>query len=165
MRKVLFAVVALTLTACGGSSPTAPQGPQYPQIGGTYSSGSFWSFQFTNVRTGQSFTAACPGSATLSQNNSQFSGSFLMNSTATCNASSGQIRSGQVATDGGVSFDLFVPGADPNALTALTGCVVASGDTLIRGSIQTGRLDASSSAVLWCGSETINVTMRLLGFR
>lgn len=167
MRR-LFVVVAVLAASCGGGSkgPTAPSGPTYPSISGSYSSSTFWSFRFTNVATGQSVTLTCPGSATIQQNNSVFTGSFVMQSNADCDPSSGQIRSGQLATDGGVSFDIVIPGADPNGLTALTGCSVLSGDSLLRGSIRTGVLDTSASAVLGCPNNArISLTMRWLGYR
>lgn len=169
MRCTVPVVVALLLASgCGGSSgsPTAPSAPSAPAISGAYSSSTFWSFRFANVATGQSITITCPGSATIQQSGSTFTGSFIMQSSADCDPSSGQIRSGSVASDGGVSFDIVIPGSDPNSLTALTGCSVISGDSLLRGSIRTGVLDASASAVLGCpGSANISLTMRWLGYR
>jgi hypothetical protein len=169
MRRLLPVVVALLVivSACGGgsSSPTSPTTPSVPSIAVTYSSSAFWSFRFTHAVTGQSVTFTCPGSATIQQTGSSFFGSFVMNASSSCDASSGQIRSGQIAAGGAVSFDIFVPGADPNSFTALTGCTVISGDTLIRGSIQGVTLDASATAVLQCGSDRLSLTMRTNGTR
>jgi len=168
MRRTLCAVAVLAIVSCGGGSksPTAPAAPSLPAISGTYSSSTFWSFRFADVATGQSLTLTCPGSATIQQSGSTFTGSFVMQSSADCDPSSGQIRSGQLASDGGVSFDIVIPGGDPNSLTALTGCVVVSGDSLLRGSIRTGVLDTSASAVLGCpGNVRISLTMRWLGYR
>lgn len=168
MRRVVFAVAVFVVASCGGGSkgPTAPSGPTYPNIGGTYTSASFWSYRFTNVATGQNVTIVCPGSATFRQSGSTFSGSFIMQAGGSgCDPSSGEIRSGQVATDGGVSFDLFIPGSDPNSLQALTGCRVISGDSLLRGSVSGNFLDAAATAGLDCPGARLSVTMRTSGTR
>lgn len=163
--KHLLVLACFVIIGCGGSkSPTAPIGPQYPQIAGTYRSNTFWQFRLVSVITGQSLNFNCSGSMTLTQNQASFSGTFQM--AAPCDLATGNVTQGQVRTDGGVSFGTVIPGADPNAFTALTGCVFISGSTLYNGLVSGTTLDASISGVVACpDGDRVNITLRALGTR
>jgi hypothetical protein len=66
MRQLLPLVLILT-AACGGGSPTAPSGPQFPQVAGTYNG----SINFTFPEIPASLT--CPASTTVTQSGSNVS--------------------------------------------------------------------------------------------
>lgn len=164
-RFLIVAALVLVVVGCGGSqSPTAPSGPQYPAISGTYRSSTFWQVRVVSVITGQSLTLNCSGSITLAQNGASFSGTFQQGDP--CTVTTGSVTQGQVRTDGGISFGIAIPGADPNAFTALTGCVPISGSSLFNGLVSGNTLDANISGVLTCpDGDRISLTLRALGFR
>jgi hypothetical protein len=61
MRHLLLITLAVLTAACGGSSPTAPSGPQYPQVAGTYNG----SINITLPELGTSLN--CPASTSVTQ--------------------------------------------------------------------------------------------------
>lgn len=118
MNARRFVVVLLTLLMAGCSnSPTAPAAPTVPSVLGVYSRARWLTLTLTVVSSGQEVTGACGGSMTISsQTGSSFSGSFIRRG---CTAQgtqldqsiiSGNVVNGVVRADGGVSFDLRVPG-------------------------------------------------------
>lgn len=165
MTRYIACVLALIALGCGGSGggPAAPNAPQYPNIGGTYNSNTLWQIRFQRVSDGASAEVACSGSITFSQSGGTFGGSFIMG--APCDPTSGSVVQGTVRMDGGVSFDTQVPGADPNALSALTGCTITSASGLYTGNVAGNSLQASASATLACATGTIAATARIIGTR
>jgi hypothetical protein len=68
MRQALVCgLLCVSVAACGGSSPTAPSGPQFPQVAGTYNG----SINFTFPELGTSLS--CPASTTVTQTGSNVS--------------------------------------------------------------------------------------------
>jgi hypothetical protein len=104
-----------------------------------------------------------------SQSAGSFSGSFIVQQSADCDTESGTI-SGEVRGDGGVNFSLDVPGDDPNAFQALTGCTVTSADDQYNGTFVGNQLSVTANATLSCfvpdfGFLNIQVTGRINAVR
>ncbi len=165
MRRLALAGVLCVTAACGGSSdgPTSPS-PQVPSIGGVYSSSSFWQIRLVRTADGATANLNCIGTMSVTQSGSAFSGSFTQG--APCDTLSGNITQGAIRSDGGVSFGITVPGADPNAFNALTGCVATAAGSQFNGIVSNRTMDASVSMVLNCPDEgQVTLTLRALGTR
>lgn len=61
MRRWLPVVVALIVSACGGKSPTEPQGPSYPTVSGSYA-GTI-TIAYPELQT----SVACPATTSVAQ--------------------------------------------------------------------------------------------------
>lgn len=152
MKRIahLGALGALLISVgCGGGS--GPTGPQFPDVRGTWAG--TWSLEARVVETGDVFTAASPGSVSItSQSGVSFSGSFLIRSTNTCDDESGTVQE-TVRQDGGITLGIDVPGGDPNAFEDLTGCVILSGDGAFTGIVSGNAISFDASFTNDCPTE------------
>jgi hypothetical protein len=167
MIRPSIVALALLLTACGSSSPTAPSGPTFPAVAGVYRNGNAI-FQYTLVRLSDNATArlSCGGSVTLTQASNVIGGTFISRDGDCETPSSGVINGGRLNADGGVSFNLNVSGADPNYLTAAFGCVGLSASDGWAGAINGASLDVSATLVMDCPVDgRIQATLAIHGVR
>jgi hypothetical protein len=167
MKRLAIAAAFVTVVACEGyTGPTAPPGPTYPQVAGTYTSASFLTLRVLNAGVLVN-TEVCPGSATIQQDASTLTGTIVMNVPAgdrDC-VFAGTLVQGSVNPDGAVSFGLAVPGAGANFWT-VSGCTFVSGSSTFTGTITGTTLTASATATLTCpGNTTITATAELSGSR
>lgn len=144
---VLLTCSVFALSGCGGGD-SAPTGPTFPDITGTYSGN--WTLEVTNQNNGQSASASCPGSVTVaSQSEDSFSGSYRIDATQDCNNDSGDI-SGSVRTDGGINFTLSSASGSSASFEDITGCTVTGGDNQLTGNVTSGNMSVDASFFADC---------------
>ena len=174
-------LAASLVSACGGrtSSPSGPSTLTPPQIGGAYSGpttdtsssppqqASTWTIKFTRAGDSRLFFRSCTGTLVIQQTGSNFTGSFAQGDI--CAPSSGLVTTGVVRTDGGVTFSIAGPAADPLAWTGFARCtMVVPGTMDFTGTVIGGLLDASFAhdALIDCPNEgTVSLNVRLRGMR
>lgn len=146
--RLAIAVCAAALTgACGGGDSTGPGNA--PNLRGTFAG--TWSLTFTNTSTGQSFSAVCPGTVTVSsQSGESFSGSFIIQGSGGCTETVTGTVSGAIRVDGGLNFGIQIPGGNPNEFEDITGCQFQSGDQQFNGTLSGNTLSVSASALYLC---------------
>ncbi len=167
MRRLLLILPLLAVAACSSDDDFTPPGTPpttIPTIGGTYSSPTMWTFDLTSASGQNAFT--CSGGVTIAnQVGTMFSGSFFIADPA-CGSISGSVASGSFAADGSISFELTVPGSNPNFLTAAFACTYVSGDRIVTGTLVDRQLDVQARTVMNCGQEgEVTLNLRLSGSR
>lgn len=169
MRRLLSLLLLplMAVAACSSDedfTPTEPSGPSIPTIGGTYSSDTMWRFELASAAGPQTFS--CGGGITIAnQLGTTFSGTFFFRDPS-CAGVVGNVENGMLQTDGAVTFDLTVGGANPNFLTAAFGCTFVSGDRGLRGTLRNDQLAAEATTVMDCGTDGIvTLVLRLSGTR
>ncbi len=162
------------LIGCGGSSPenrVTPTAPGFstPDIRGVYSAPAFWTFETLRLADGARVSWTCSGRVTIvRQSGPDFLGTFAANPPdgRLCAVATGNITSGVVRRDAGVSFETVVPGQDTDEFFALPGCVVVTQDALWSGRAIGDRFVASRSLTVDCpGDGRMEVTGRADGSR
>lgn len=152
----------------GGGLPTAP-GFTTPRIVGVYSGPTFWSFEATRLADGARLGWSCGGRVqVIRQSGPDFLGTFGLSPSdgQRCEAASGEITSGIIRRNAGISFNTAVPGQDPNEFFALPSCVVVSGDGLWTGTANGDRFVANRRLTVDCpGDGRLDVTGRADGSR
>jgi hypothetical protein len=69
-----------------------------------------------------------------------------------------------VLNDTAVTFELTVPGADPNFMTWAFGCTYVSGDRIVTGTLVSNRLEAQATTVMDCPNDgRVTLQMRVAG--
>ena len=152
MNSTLPFVAALLSLAMGcegeGGSPTDP-GAGTANVRGTYSAASMWSLTLRNSND-ETVTLGCPGTLIVDQQAAgSFSGSFAVQASVDCPASSGSVVNGAVNPDASVTFQLQPTGSD-SVFGVMTGCAVVSADETFRGTIVEGRIQANAAAMVDC---------------
>jgi hypothetical protein len=105
MKKAGSLLVLLALGACGGDSPTSPDGP-VPQVAGRYNGYPTWLVQWNRSRDGVIGSFNCQGSVTFSQTGSAGGSGLLTGFVVVgqpCPAQSFDLT-GTVQADGSVHF-------------------------------------------------------------
>ena len=105
----------------------------------------------------------CAGALTITtQVGTSFSGTFFVADPG-CGQFGGTVVNG-VLNDTAVSFELTVPGADPNFMTWVFGCTFVSGDRVMTGTLVSNRLEAQARIVMNCPEDGIvNLHLQLSG--
>lgn len=163
-----FVLLTLAATACSGS-PTAPAARSFPSVLGVYSSSRWFSFTLTQLSTGLQVNTTCGGSMTIStQSGSSFAGSFIRQGCSVGGAPptqtviSGNLVDGVVRADGGLNFNLVVPGQDPGFLAGI-GCTTTSSDALYSGALSGNTISATRNMTMNCTgvrAVSLNITIR-----
>ena len=165
MRRSFIAVLTLLCVASCSSdddfTPTTPSGPSIPSIGGTYSAPQMWRFDLNS--SGGPNLIQCAGGLTItSQVGTTFSGTFFVADPG-CGNFGGTVVNG-VLNDTAVTFELTVPGADPNFMTWAFGCTFVSGDRVLTGTLVSNQLAAQARIVMNCPNEgVVNLHLQLAG--
>ena len=162
------------LIGCGGDGdqrlaiPTAP-GSSLPSIRGVYSAPGFWTFEALRLANAATVTWNCEGRVTIiRQSGTDFLGTFASSPPdgQFCERATGNITSGIVRADAGISFDTSVTEQDPNKFFALPGCVVVTQDALWSGTANGDRFVASRSLTVDCPADgRMQITARADGSR
>jgi hypothetical protein len=169
MRRLCLLVLLLGLPACNGEegfAPTGPDGPSIPSIGGSYTSPNLYLFELSDNAGPRTFE--CGGAITIgTQIATSFTGTFLLRDDRCSTGSiTGTVTAGTFAADGTISFELTVPGIDPNFLTAAFGCTYLSGDRALTGTLVGTDLQAEAQTVMDCGTNGItSLHVRIAGSR
>ena len=165
MRRLFSAVVILLcVMSCSSDddfTPTTPSGPSIPSIGGTYSAPQMWRFDLSSA-AGPNLIQCAGGLTVTTQVGTSFSGTFFV-SDAGCGQFGGTVVNG-VLNDTAVTFELTVPGADPNFMTWAFGCTYVSGDRSFTGTLISNRLEAQARTVMNCPNDgVVNLHLQLAG--
>lgn len=163
MRRIACALALLMAVSCGDDGPTSAT-PAVPDIAGVYQSPTFWQIRATRSFDGATFTETCPGTLTVTQTRSNFSGSFTMS--GGCGTLTGSVSNGVIRSDGGLAFAIDAPGTNPGLLTSTTGCAVTSASSGFNGLVTGRTIDASATISLRCPIDgNVVVQYRIVGGR